>query len=442
MLCRAQTLSCCGSRHADYEMGCVDEVEFLPGQMALVMPDDLPPVRALILPMICVFQGYACMVGPAQQKFKAELGIGQSGQAALIFTQAAVFVHYGKLVARLGHEVLLGWLSPISRVYVAMGFVLVGTLIPPFFVFDLHDRWIGFVFVSYGLAGIGLGVFECTFLAVITPMGKLTKAWAIMGAPLGFGIVNILGLVCTTFGMPVSLLYWYIVCLIPAGMFVFWRCSVGLQAGDMTAASIAPGHGSGVPQKNLAASLLECGRWLPLVLPHLIAKMLVNFVMENATPVNYYVYNADQVPLLGPDSDAVLWRHDIFFAVLGVCVLLGDMVSRRVPASLTLAGPSSYIAILAAAVLCSVLGFYLESLAVAVLALVGIFLAFWGNGLVYGASAKFFDMSVPKEYNLVAYSMWCFLGDVGGIAGGVTVDIVRNSICGGKQYAFQCLSHN
>jgi len=444
-------MNCCGAENSDddgdYEPSgsgsgsdSDNDSEKDDARKRLAVQEELPAVRALMLPMICIFGGYASMVGPAQQKFKSELRIGQTGEAAMIFTQAAVFVHYGKLIARLGHDVLFGFLSPLKRVYFSMSLVLIGTLIPPLFVFDLHERWIGFVFFSNGLTGIGLGVFECTYLAVITPLGKLTKAWAIMGIPLGFGIVNILGLICTSMGMPVAYIYWYIVATIPLGMYALWANSAGLD----TSVEVAHGHGhgAGVKQRGFLSSLMQCGMWFPLVMPHLVAKLCVNFVMENATPVNYYVYNAPKVPLWSPKNVDGLVRHDLFFAVLGVFVMVGDMTSRRIPASLSLNTVSSNIAILIAAVTSSLLGFYLESLAIGVLAWAGIFMAFWGNGLVYGASAKYFDWAVPKEFNLVAYSLWCFAGDLGGIVGGVTVDLIRNWICGGRQYTYECLSHN
>jgi len=277
----------------------------------------------------------------------------------------------------------------------------------------------------------------CTYLNVITPMGKLTKAWAIMGIPIGFGIVNILGLLCTSAGMPVSLLYWYIVLLIPVGMYILQRCDTVSNSQEAFVAA-----GPATEQRGLGHALMDWRPWLPAMLPHIVAKVVVNFVMENATPVNYYTYNAAEVPLWGPEVDHPLLPHDLYFAVLGIFVLLGDTLSRRVSASLTLSTYSSNVLLLTLAVLCSVAGFYLESLARAFLAWVGIFFAFWGNGMVYGASAKFIDQQLPKQYNLVAYSVWCFMGDLGGILGGVTVDIVRNWICGGQVYQFECLSHN
>lgn len=39
-------------------------------------------------------------------------------------------------------------------------------------VFTLEWHWVYSVFFAYMLSGIGLGIFEVTFLSVITPLGK------------------------------------------------------------------------------------------------------------------------------------------------------------------------------------------------------------------------------------------------------------------------------
>jgi len=56
--------------------------------------------------------------------------------------------------------------------------------------------------------------------------------------------------------------------------------------------------------------------------------------------------------------------------------------------------------------------------------------------------ARYIDRFVPKEHNLAAYSLWCFVGDAGSILGGSTVDAVRGWICGGHVYTYECLEHN
>merc|ERR1719401_3281592 len=102
-----------------------------------------------------------------------------------------------------------------------MGAMMIGCLIPPLFVYLLGSTWMGWVFLSFGLLGLGLGIFECTFLNVITPLGPLTKSWAIMGPPAAFAIINVFGMTLVSFGLPVQALFWYIVCCMPVGIFLF-----------------------------------------------------------------------------------------------------------------------------------------------------------------------------------------------------------------------------
>lgn len=81
------------------------------------------PTRVMLLVMLSMFQGYASMVGPLQSAYKHELGIKHGSKNAHIFTQAAVGVHYGKLLARLGHNIVFAYISPRSRVMIAMCFM-------------------------------------------------------------------------------------------------------------------------------------------------------------------------------------------------------------------------------------------------------------------------------------------------------------------------------
>lgn len=391
------------------------------------------PIRMMLLVMLCMFQGYAAMVGPLQARFKQELGIVQGSAASHVFTQAAVCVHWGKLLARFGHIFLCGCFTSSQRVYLSMVLMLIGALIPPLLVFAVGWHWVGTVFIAYGLSGIGLGIFECTFLNAITPLGRLTKAWAIMGAPAGFGMICVIGLICTSIKMPVEILYWYIVACIPIGMAVFYF--YGPQephSGKLQLPS------SDNKQASFMSSMKNCGSWLPRIVPHIIAKFGVCFVMENVAPVLLYTYNANQVPMLSPQATDHLMPHDSFFALLYVFIIAGDAISRRVPYCMNLDTYCSNVVKLLIAGACSITGFLMERYAIALVSLPATFLAFWGNGLVYGVSAKYIDRFVPKEHNLAAYSMWCFVGDAGGIAGATLVDLVLAWVCGGVSYPFEC----
>merc|ERR1719277_1783953 len=117
-----------------------------------------------------MIQGYT-LIGPLQHAFKVQMRIGDTGDVAHVFT--------------------------------------------------LGSSWLGWVFLSFGCIGLSLGIFECTFLNVITPMGPLTKSWAIMGFPAAFFIINVFGFLLVSFGVPVQALFWYVVLGMPVGVALF-----------------------------------------------------------------------------------------------------------------------------------------------------------------------------------------------------------------------------
>eukprot|EP00913_Durusdinium_trenchii_P009337 g8775.t1 len=316
------------------------------GQIDHVEPEQAP-TRIMMLVMLSMFQGYASMVGPLQSAYKHELGVKHGTASAHIFTQAAVGVHYGKLIARLGHNIIFACISPRSRVMIAMVFMFVGVLIPPLLVFTLEWHWVYSVFIAYILSGLGLGIFEVTFLSVITPLGKATKSWAIIGCPAGFGTINILGLTLSSFGLPVVWLYW------PLSQH---DCEVRVSFG-------------------LAC---EARRWMPGMAPFFLAQFLSHFAMEN-WPAIFYMFHPPKVPLFNPESSDYLmdWGQ---LALLGLA--MGLIIA----------------------------GLYLESLAIAIIIPLAIFMIFWGNGTIYGLTANHVDKQVPPEHNLASYSCWCFIG--------------------------------
>ena len=87
---------------------CTEKKDMKDTEMGLDIPAETcepAPTRIMLLVMLSMFQGYASMVGPLQSAYKHELGVKHGTGAAHAFTQAAVGVHYGKLIARLGHNV-------------------------------------------------------------------------------------------------------------------------------------------------------------------------------------------------------------------------------------------------------------------------------------------------------------------------------------------------
>ena len=189
--------------------------------------ESLPPQRIVLVVMICIIQGYT-LVGPLQHAFKQSLHISDDSPDGRIFTQAAALVQWFKWSMTLAQNFLLQCLSPEARVYLSMVCMMLGCLIPPIFIYSLGHLWIGWAFLSFGLVGMSLGVFEVAYLNVITPLGPLTKSWAIIGFPASFAIINVIGFTLVSFGMPVAVLFWYIVSSLLMACFCltwFWFCS-------------------------------------------------------------------------------------------------------------------------------------------------------------------------------------------------------------------------
>ena len=49
------------------------------------------------------------------------------------------------------------------------------------------------VIAAYLLGGMGVGSFESNLVASISPLGPSTKLWAIVGLPLGFNVISVVG---------------------------------------------------------------------------------------------------------------------------------------------------------------------------------------------------------------------------------------------------------
>merc|ERR1712187_912914 len=132
-------------------------------------------------------------------------------------------------------------------------------------------------------------------------------------------------------------------------------------------------------------------------------------------------------------------NHDFYFALVYISVFLGDGVSRRLPYCITLSSLNSYMVFLVVALFSSIIGFYLESFIIAMVTLAAAFIAFWGNGLGYAVTTKYIDKYIPEEHNRAVYSLWCMVGDAGGILGAAMVDVVNGSFCT-RHYSHECMS--
>jgi len=377
---------------------------------------------------------------------KVALGINQVDQAAHRFTEFAGFAHIGKFVGYIAHNLVFYCISPLARVYVSMIFMYLGIMVPTVCVFMQNNTWVGIVAIAYSLTGFGFGVFEVTFLSVITPLGTATKGWAILGFPMGFAMINIVCPLCGYFGIPAKYLFSCILTFIPIGLYVLTELPLIhklFQEKDkfVDATKADAVHAEGA-QQSIWQSLMNGKSWMPGMVPQLMGRFFVEYVMQNNP--NYYIYNHPSlVPLWNPHSrgEGTVDKH-LFFTAFGTAIFLGDLISRRISFMLPLDTLRCNVTLLACAVACSLLAFGLMAFDIAALAVVAIFLAFWGNGLMYGAGAKYIDSSVPGENILAAYSAWSVSGGVASILGTQMIDITRNWYCGERWYEYVCLDYN
>jgi len=263
------------------------------------------PVRSVVLVMLAMVLGYASTIGPLQYDFKVALGIGQVGETADLFTWYAGFAHVGKFVGYVAHSLLFSCMRPVARVYASMIFMFLGIMIPTVFVFMLNIKWVDTVLIAYSLTGFGFGVFEVTFLNVVTPLGKATKGWAILGFPLGFAAINIVCPLCGYFGIPTKFLFCCILAYIPVGFYFLTTLPLKDQLFQKEDKTIdvekdGDGHGKGA-QQSLWQSLMNGKSWLPAMVPQLLGRFFVEYVMQNNP--NYYIYDhSSLVPLWNPKS--------------------------------------------------------------------------------------------------------------------------------------------
>ena len=52
--------------------------------------------------------------------------------------------------------------------------------------------WVGF---AYFMGGMGVGTFESNLLSSIAPLGPDTKVWVIIGMPVGFVSISVIGFI-------------------------------------------------------------------------------------------------------------------------------------------------------------------------------------------------------------------------------------------------------
>merc|ERR1719230_351297 len=94
---------------------------------------------------------------------------------------------------------------------------------PIYFVWiqGVTELWV--VYLQYSLGGIAIGLYEGTFLSVVSTLGKNTGTFVIMGCPIGFAMHNIVLGTFQQWGMPTVTYYVYSAACMPFAMVIFHK---------------------------------------------------------------------------------------------------------------------------------------------------------------------------------------------------------------------------
>lgn len=372
--------------------------------------EEPPPLRVVIVVTTTMFMGYAILVS-FQHKLKDEYGIGDDSPRAHEWLVGVSMLYIFNLIFRIAHNFLFAPIKPRNRVYIAMGAMCCSMLTLVVFTFQLkrHDT-LAPVYVAYALGGVGIGSFESNLLSAVTPLGHATKVWAVMGFPVGFGSVLIGGFLLHAVGVSTPVFYYAVLGAVLCGMAVYFFFVPSLVI-----------TGNAQTLTAFIANLREWREWFPKIHWYCTALLLDMYFVSVFSSVMFYIYDADEVPLFGPNSSTRI-KKDWFFLIYNTFTMVGDAFSRRLIYHIKPQHPYVFLVL-------AFVGAALCLSKIAVLAPFGVMLVFACNGSVYASATRHIDTHVSKSFNLTSLSVWLFIGDMGSVTGSNTVAYIRGAAC-------------
>jgi hypothetical protein len=426
------------SRHHSYESLNPDpkEVAILPSAYSTTQDtetndaenienkDEKEPYRLVILVTMAIFMGYAALV-----LLQHRLSQAMDLETSEIFQHGCSFNYIGNLIFRLAHNFVFSAVRPRNRVYISLGSMIISMSLLGFVVVLGGSHWAGWSYICYFLGGVAIGTFESNLLTSITPLGHNTKVWAIIGMPSGFAAMSIGGFafrslpfICDSDDALASL---YILvaglCLIAMVVFNYYIPDIKMK-------------NNSIDVNEFLINLKKWKMWLPQMKWLAIALACNMFSVSFFSGIMFYILNDRQyVPLLGQlDSEKLLVNHNWFFTIFNCFTFFGDSISRRVVYRFQPKNPLLYLLVSAAGAMMCLARFPL-------IAPIGIFLVFFANGAIYGTSTRYIDTHISKEFNLIALSVWLFLGDLGSVTGSNVWQTAKIDFCHGSTAKYMCV---
>ena len=397
--------------------------------------DNLPAQRVTMLVTIAVFAGYAALFS-LQHVIKVFYGIpDDNSESSHLFSYAITVQYICNLVFRLGHNALLMPFTPRQRCLVGLLAMAISMSILSFLVFTMEYRSLPLLATAYGFGGCAVGIFETNYSVVLAALGNQTKIFGISGIPLGIFFVIVPGFIAVGAGMDVRYIYWSVLVLLTIGAFVLFKGIHYPQIDSLLSwneedeeEEMMDGDNDSVETTDRSADVKmvrltkkKSFRWIiPVVSVGLVFLINMMFVSAFSPGVLLYILNGPEVEI----ASSLSIRTGYFFAIFSSCGFIGDVISRRlVYAKHTNKRgdfhPIWYLGF-------TFVGVMIIVSQISLIAPIGTFLVFFGNGSIYAQSCRKLDMLLESSVSVLGNSLFFFLGDCGSVIGALSIPFVRD----------------
>lgn len=380
--------------------------------------DTLPAQRISMLVTIAVFSGYAALFS-LQHVIKVFYGIPDDGsEASHQFSFAITIQYICNLILRLGHNAILMPFTPRQRCLVGLVAMGISMLILGIGVFTFNHRSLALLATAYGFGGCAVGVFETNYSVVLAALGTQTKIYGISGIPLGIFFVIVPGFIAVGMGMDVRFIYFSVVVLLLLGAVVLFNVIHYPQVDSLLSWNELEYEDEEeiVEIENPKKSTIA---WtLPVVSVGIVFLVNMMFVSAFSPGVLLYILNGPEVSIL----PSVPMRTGYFFAIFSSCGFIGDVLSRRLVYKRTSANPFHPIWYL----MFTGCGVLIILTQMPLIAPIGTFLVFFGNGSIYAQSCRKLDTCLDSSVSVWGNSLFFFLGDCGSVVGAISIPFVRD----------------
>lgn len=249
-----------------------------------------------------------------------------------------------------------------------------------------------------------MGTFENNMLTAVTPLGSVTKRWAIVGIPAGVALVQIGAFIAVSF-MPVVYIHFAIAGFLTTMIPVWARLPIPKEEDS---------------SRNFSRAIRQWRRWLvPDMWSRPIPFMIDMMLLVSITPgALLFVYDKASLTLEFNGLSFVV-PTTLFFAAFNASCMLGGLAGRWFSYHLKLRHPAWFLPL-------SILGAVLILLKRPEIAPLGAFFIYCGDGCMYSQLCRFIDTHIPSKYSQATMSYWFLIGDAGSATGSSLVPFIRD----------------